>query len=833
MQSIIVPLIASFFYAILFLALTAAKKNKMLHIFMTMIFFFLIWTVGSAMMRASAYPGVIFWCKASIFGMFGIPLLYYSFIGEFLNNRGQLQLNIFLGLFILSSFLLFNDNLLSNPQIINANGYAKFVYSTNFWMIIPIIYVILVAVSILKKIFQSIKAKERNAEDYYPIIAGILILTLGTLLSTIPAIGKYPIDTMCGIFNAICLFYTLYKRRLIKMTMVLSRGSTYILTGLIIMFFSINFINPIEQLFKNLFPTLSNYIITMVVVVFSFFICLVFFTLKHLIDLIFAKDEQRKAIILRNYSAHIASYLDLEQVCKELIGVVSEDVQVQSITICLKNEANNCFQSIYSSFALQDQNFSIAVDNPCIAYLIQNKKTITMKDFERNILYKSMWKKEKDVFDQMKVDCFVPLLSENNLIGIIMLSGRNKNYSLYELTFLDSIASISALAIKNANLYKKIYEKASTDHLTELLNREFFFTEMEKVFNKKPESLILAIMNIDDFSLYNELYGRNQGDIALRNIAKIIKSSLVDQETLIARYGGKEFSIVFVDSDIMSVKRKMNLILNQIHTQNQLDSSDWKKDITMSIGLCIYPYAASSMQELVSNTEMAVFNAKQHGKNRINVYTMEEIILQDNQPNEFNNDVYAQYEPTISALTAAIDVKDHYTFHHSTNVAQYASILAKALGLNHEHVELIKEAALLHDIGKIGIPEDILNKPGKLTEKEYAVVKSHVENSISIIRHLPSLDYLIPAVLGHHERWDGLGYPRGLKREENPIAARCIGVADTFDAMTTKRSYRDPIPLPIVIEEIKQGANTQFDPKLANLFVELIENGQIVVPEAY
>ncbi|MEG0959435.1 MAG: diguanylate cyclase, partial [Erysipelotrichaceae bacterium] len=313
------------------------------------------------------------------------------------------------------------------------------------------------------------------------------------------------------------------------------------------------------------------------------------------------------------------------------------------------------------------------------------------------------------------------------------------------------------------------------------------------------------------------------GDIALRNIAKIIKSSLVDNQTLIARYGGKEFSIVFVDSDIMSVKRKMNLILNQIHTQNQLDSSDWKKDITMSIGLCIYPYAASSMQELVSNTEMAVFNAKQHGKNRINVYTMEEIILQDNQPNEFNNDVYAQYEPTISALTAAIDVKDHYTFHHSTNVAQYASILAKALGLNREHVELIKEAALLHDIGKIGIPEDILNKPGNLTEEEYTIVKSHVENSISIIRHLPSLDYLIPAVLGHHERWDGLGYPRGLKREENPIAARCIGVADTFDAMTTKRSYRDPIPLPIVIEEIKRGANTQFDPKLANLFVELIE----------
>lgn len=830
MQSILVPGIASFFYAILFLALTAAKKNRMLYVFMAMIFTSLLWTIGSVMMRASVYPGVIFWCKLSIFGMFGIPVLYYDFLSEFLNDKGYLRKKVFFALLIVCWGLLLSDQLLVDPQVLYTNGNATFVYGTSFWMVIPVVYVLWVAFSILSKIFKSIKKKQQSASDFWPLIAGILLLTTGTLLSTIPAIGKYPVDTLSGILNALCLFYTLYKRRLIKMTMVLSRGTTYILTCAVVLVFSANFIKPAEEFLSKAFPTLETYIITIVVCLFSLITCIVFFTLKWFIDLLFVKEDQKKAELLRSYSAQIASHLELNLVCKELINVIADDIDVRSISICLKDEKASHYQTVYSSQVLQSDPLELSADNPCIAYLLQNKKSVAMKDFKRSIWYKSMWQKEKDALEKMKVDCLVPLLCEHDLVGIITLSQKQKAYSMQELTFLDSIASISALAIKNAYLYQKIYEKASSDHLTSLLNREFFFQEMDTVFHREPESVVLALLNIDDFSLYNELYGRSQGDLALQSIAAIIRSSLKDDTTLVARYGGKEFAILFENSDLMLAKRKMQMILEQIHAQNQLDSATWKKNITMSIGLCIYPYASSSMQELVSNTEMAVFNAKQNGKNRMVVYTMEEISSTSEQVIEDNSAIYQQYAPTISALTAAIDVKDHYTFHHSENVANYATALAKALGLNAEHIELIKEAALLHDVGKIGIPEDILNKPGELSEDEYRLVQTHVENSISIIRHLPSLDYVIPAVLGHHERWDGKGYPRGLKKDENPIAARCISVADTFDAMTTKRSYRDPLPLQTAIDEIKRGANTQFDPKLALLFIELVEKGQIYVP---
>ena len=162
-------------------------------------------------------------------------------------------------------------------------------------------------------------------------------------------------------------------------------------------------------------------------------------------------------------------------------------------------------------------------------------------------------------------------------------------------------------------------------------------------------------------------------------------------------------------------------------------------------------------------------------------------------------------------------------------MAYYATELAKALHLNPDVIEVIRQAALLHDVGKIGIPETILNKPAKLTDEEYEVIKGHVEASIGIIRHLPSLDYVIPAVIGHHERYDGKGYPRRIAGEDIPLTARILCVADSFDAMTSRRCYKAGMPLERVLKILREEEGHQFDPKLARTFEELIENGTIRV----
>ena len=261
------------------------------------------------------------------------------------------------------------------------------------------------------------------------------------------------------------------------------------------------------------------------------------------------------------------------------------------------------------------------------------------------------------------------------------------------------------------------------------------------------------------------------------------------------------------------------------------NSSISAKVLTVSIGIAAIPFNASDVKQLIEYTDHATFLAKKAGKNCISIYNLDTIALNDYNPNKPNKSVYSEYSNTIYALQAAIDTKDHYTFSHSNNVCYYATTLAKEYGLNDDIVEIIREAALLHDVGKIGIPEHILNKQSRLTSEEYEIIKTHVDNSIGIIKHLPSLDYVIPAVVSHHERWDGKGYPRKLAGNDIPLSGRILCIADCFDAMTSTRCYRQPYTVKQACQEIIDQANKQFDPQLAYLFVDLIKQKKIVIKE--
>ena len=250
--------------------------------------------------------------------------------------------------------------------------------------------------------------------------------------------------------------------------------------------------------------------------------------------------------------------------------------------------------------------------------------------------------------------------------------------------------------------------------------------------------------------------------------------------------------------------------------------------LTMSRGICAAPYMASSPKEMVENADMAVYRVKRTGKNAVIMYS-EDIEKRSSEGAEKHRSSYNEYASTIYALTATIDTKDHYTFNHSQNVAYYASELARACGMNQDYVEIVKEAGLLHDIGKIGINEEILNKPGRLTPDEYEIMKSHVENSIGIIRYLPSLDYVIPAVISHHERYDGQGYPRKLSGEDIPVMGRILCIADSFDAMVSERSYKRAMAVDRAVEILWREAGRQFDPNLVPVFVELVRSGKLEV----
>ena len=188
---------------------------------------------------------------------------------------------------------------------------------------------------------------------------------------------------------------------------------------------------------------------------------------------------------------------------------------------------------------------------------------------------------------------------------------------------------------------------------------------------------------------------------------------------------------------------------------------------------------------------------------------------------------------TILTIAQAVDAKDENTSQHSVRVSEYSVMIAKELGYSEEQRENLRKTAILHDIGKIGIPDSVLNKPAKLTDEEYSIMKSHVIRGAEILKNFTMIENVADGALYHHERYDGRGYANGLKGEEIPLNARIIGIADAFDAMTANRVYRKKLDLDFVIEELKKGRGTQFDPKLVDIMLKLIENGTIDVEQIY
>ena len=824
---LIVPTLSTFCSLFLFLTFLGAKKNKQIYSFMLLLAAFIAWSAGSLFLRLSLYPSERFWYEVSVSGIFLVPFLIYNFIYYFTGKNAPFTKNIYMVTWIFLAALNIVDVFIKHPQITLADGSKAFDFSITPWIIVPIAYAALTLWSSARMIISNVRDDGVPIDIYRPLMAGVVIMFLGVSSDVIPFMSSFPTDTLvCGI-NSICIYYTLYKKRLIPLSRIASNSSTYLLSAVFTTLALASIYPSAASFYSRNFSQFSAYKTFVFAVLFSVMTTIVYNIIRLLMNNLFVKNIETREGALKSFSSEINKTLDMAEIMELYKGYLKSNIQSGNAFICVPSAKKHGYSATASIEDYTLSEITLSENSPVVLALKRHGRAIKYSDFRRTLEYKSLWESEKRMLGEINADLLVPIMYDKLLVGITIMTPKTdgKPYSFNEISFMESTAAILSVALKNASLYSSLQREARIDSLTGLYNRSYFTQCALKEFElAKHDVISYMIFNLDDFHLFNELYGSMEGDKMLCEFANIL-SSVISSNGIVCRYSGKEFAVFLPfcsPSRALEYSSQMKSRLDDFLRTYPVSP---KRTLTFSCGICGYPMSASTLEDMQTRCGMATFSAKQNGKNQTVVYSSQ--IGSADEKLKAKRKLAENCSQMIFALTAAIDAKDHYTFNHSNAVAEYAACLAEHIPLDGEHVEIIRQAGLLHDIGKIAIPEAILSKTTRLTDEEYAVMKTHVESSISIIRYLPSMDYVIPTAIAHHERWDGNGYPRGLKGSEIPIGARCLGLADAFDAMISERPYRTPLSIDQALNEIRRGLGSQFDPDLGHLFISLVEKGAI------
>jgi diguanylate cyclase (GGDEF)-like protein len=359
-----------------------------------------------------------------------------------------------------------------------------------------------------------------------------------------------------------------------------------------------------------------------------------------------------------------------------------------------------------------------------------------------------------------------------------------------------------------------LLEAGQRDPLTDLLNHGAvvaLLTHAVEMAGADARTLGVALIDVDNFRLLNDTHGHDAGDGVLRRVAELLTAE-ASEGSSVGRYGPDEFLLVVPEAGQAEMEASVERVRGRMPDLSVLVGESEQLPVSISAGISLFPDHADSVTELLSAAAVAVGEAKASGGDGVAVAR----IGPDERSATGSFDI-------LRGLVIAVDTKDRYTKRHSEDVARYAVFLAERLGLHEDLQHTIHVAGLLHDVGKIGIPDTLLRRPGKLTAEDFEIFKQHVALGDAIVRDVPNVDDVRAGIRFHHERWDGRGYLDGLEGEEIPLIGRLLAVADAFSAMTTTRPYRKALSVEEALKRLGDAAGNQLQEDLVEAFIAGIE----------
>jgi HD-GYP domain-containing protein (c-di-GMP phosphodiesterase class II) len=814
----IIPFTALVFYAILlWIVITRQVRTRLYTYFCLYLGCMIVWCLG-AFMVFSEIPlfDTVTWDRLMIVGTMGMPIAFFGFVQVFLMRDWKTWLRLGLFAYVVTLIADTQDWLIVDAHMINGRLIFTPGWAASISVICWIFFLGFATYSLVQEYYAS--KDLANKTQIRHLLVVIAVIFAGAVTDAIPTIKDYPVDIIFNALAALLIANAILRHQFLDIYFVVRKGMFYSIPTAVIgaaYFLVITFVNRIlpEHSDTQLF-----FVSLLVAVIAALIAQPIRDAAQNMIDRLFFREKYDSSRMLQRISVTAATVLDLGQLTQMILAEIHATLHIEHAAFFLWHGDTGEYYLMAERGLDPISSLRLSRNNPIVVYLATHNGILSRNDVNIQPQFRGMWGKERDDLVRMRAELLIPLKAKGEMVGILSVGEKmsGNSYTQDDHLTLTTLANQTAVAIENARLYSaEQFRREELDALYQL-TRQLVATDdvgtvLESTTTHVVESLHVSFSWI--------LTPKEDGTVAYR--AAYPSNPMEDHYGVnrpIPKAAQRYFQEVLAQGEAQVVHRDSNDLEEETQKALMLDT------ITM---LCISPLK-------VGDEAIGLLVLGNYQRNLTDPFDADKLRLVRNMADQAANallraDLHEQMEDsfvqTVLALATAAESRDRYTHGHGERMVSLSEETARELGLPEEQVKALHWGANLHDIGKIGIPDEILNKPGPLSQVEWAVMQRHPIIGARIIAPVKKLSNVAPIIRAHHERYDGAGYPYGIKGDDIPLGARIVAVADAYTAMTDERVYRKACSHAEAVAELQHCAGTQFDPEVVEAFLRVLDRG--------
>jgi diguanylate cyclase (GGDEF)-like protein/putative nucleotidyltransferase with HDIG domain len=810
----VVSLVCCFVYASLLLTVLRERQARVRRRFAVYLAVGLLWSFSNLLLQVDWLGATRLWATMAVLGGASIMIPYYDFISMLTRQKGSLASKLGYAAVALSLVPFASLGLI--PQSVSVSGGAIEIDYGFFLYAIIAVGLAFFAASVYRLAKELRAAPDRHSRIRTAyLLAGLGLLLAFAFRTSIPPLPKYPVEQIGHLCNALVITYAITRYRLLDLKLVLRRGLVY--SSIVTVFGGSVYLLLLLVMSRSV-PRGDDSADLVVISASAILMALLFSPMRALVqravDKLFYRETYEYRQMVLDFAQRMTTALDPEELAEAMLKPIVRAVGATQAGLLFSRDGY--FDTEYAERFVEGEDavpLKLSADSPLVTGIAKSGGTLSRESIETSPEFRELRQIDRKAIEDAEMELLVPVMSKGSLVAILALA-RKRSGGLYSGDDVDPVA------IENAQLYAEARERSHIDDLTGLSNHRCFHERLDEEIGRCSrfgDIFSLIFMDVDSFKTYNDVYGHVQGDKILREIGQVIVGSVRGID-MAFRYGGDEFTVIVPQASIDEARVVAERLCKRIESATEASGTA----LTCSVGIASWPTDGVVRESLVQAADAALYHSKRGGRDCIAVAS--EVKRSSALGVGINPEGDLGVLGTIYALAATVDAKDSYTYGHSKKVSKYATEIAVALDLPEDRVATIRAAALLHDIGKVGVSDEVLIKTSKLHYEDWDSIRSHPHLGVAILKHVNGLSGCLAGILYHHEHYDGSGYPAGMKGENIPLDARILSVADSYDAMTSSRPYREVnMPPREALAELKRCAGTQFDPAIVEVFAALKE----------